>query len=442
MRIVIAGAGEAGTYLAKTLSSEKFDVVVIDPDASRLDSLNGYDLLTIADDPLSTGKLRLAGTGKCDMFIALTPCDSENLLLAMIARDMGAACTVARINRDSLAEAGCAEILKHRGVDHLVYPEMLAVTEVEHSLRHPWSRHWSELCDGELLVAAAVVSDDSPLQNLRLSDFSRYSHDFHVSVITRGRETIIPHGDTVIRRGDIAYVSTTIAKESEIFRIFGCRDSRIKKVMVVGGSRIGGMVARQLAGRYDVMLVERDPEHARLLSEEMPQGVVVANGDGRSLDFLEAERVADFDAYLAFTESSEGNIIGCQIAREMGVGKTVAKTISIDLVAEAERLRINTVVNKNLLCAAKIRQILLNSSEEQCMSLAGTNVMVLRAAPGSRVTSAPVRELNIPRGVTLAGYVRDGVAQMVNGSTTLCAGDRVALFMLPGSLISIRDLFK
>lgn len=441
MRIIIAGAGEAGIYLAKNLSTENYDVMVIDSDPTRLESLDGYDLLTIEEDPLSTATLRNAGIDRANMFVALMPDDSENLLLSIMAKELGAQSTVARINRDSLYADDCAELLHSKGVDNLIYPEMLAVREVEAALCHPWSRHWSELCEGKLIVAAGVVNELSQLSNLALKDFARHASDFHVSAVTRGRNTVIPNGDTVLRNGDIAYISTMSGKESGISELFGCHDSMISKVMIVGGSRVGEMAARHISRKYDITLVEKDYRHAQHLSESMPGNVMVANGDGRSMEFLDSESISDYDAYLAFTESSEGNIIGCQIAREMGVGKTVVKTTSIDLVAEAEKLGINTVINKNLLCAGRIRQILLESCEENCMSLAGANIMVMKVSENAPISRKEIKEVNIPKGVTIAGMVRNGTAGMVMGNTKLMAGDKVVLFILPGTLNAIRKLF-
>lgn len=442
MRILIAGAGEAGVHLAKTLSTENFDVVVMDPDAGRLETLNGYDLLTIAEDPLSGENLLEAGVAKTDMFVSLMPSDSENILMAIMAKELGAGCTAARINRDSLDTPASHELLKAKGVDYLIYPERLAVQEVAEALRHPWSRHWSALCEGNLIIAAAPVTSKSILCDIVLKDFAHRAADFHVSAVTRGRDTIIPNGNTVIQNGDIAYITTTAGKESEIGSLFGCSESHIHKIMIVGGSRIGEMAAHFLSRHYNILLVEKNAERAQALSETMPRNAIVAIGDGRSIEFLESESIAGFDAYLAFTDSSEGNIIGCQIARESGVGKTVVTTNSIDLVAEAEKLGINTVINKNLLCSGRIRQILLDSSENQCMSLAGANVTVVSVNSNSRVCHSVIKDLNIPKGVTIAGVIRDGQGLVVNGQTQLQVGDRVALFMLQGTLLKIKQLFN
>lgn len=441
MRILIAGAGEAGTHLAKTLSTENFDVVMIDQDSEKLDRLNGYNLLTIANDPLSIECLRDAGVCGADMFVSLTPCASDNLMLSITAKELGAAHTVARISNDCMATPEYARLLQKKGIDYLIYPEMLAVHEVENALRHPWSRHWSDLCAGNLVIAAATINAGSTLSDLMLKDFSGCASHFHISAVTRGRQTIIPDGNTLLANGDIAYISTTADKKDEIGSLFGHQDCRIKKIMIVGGSRVGEMVARHLGNRYDIMLVEKDPQRAQMLAECMPGNVVVANGDGRSIEFLDSEAIGDFDAYLAFTESSEGNILGCQIAREMGIKKTVVKTTSIDLVAEAEKLGINTIINKNLLCSARIRQILLDACENQSMSIAGADVTVIDVPEGARATKHKIKDLKLPKGVTIAGIVRGGEGMIAKGDTQLQKGDRVALFMLQGTLLSIKNLF-
>lgn len=441
MRIVIAGAGYAGIELAKNLSCENFDVEIIDSDFRKLETLRNYDLLAIEEDPLKIETLKKSGIKAADMFIALMPEDSDNIILAILAKELGAKTTVARISRDVYFTPDCIEMLKRKGIDHIVYPEMLAVKEIESALHHPWSRHWSELCDGILIVAAGVIKPESELYNLVLKDFP-YHSKYHISAVTRGRTTIIPNGDTRLLEGDIAYISTIYDYRKGIYKLFGCRDSEIKKIMIVGGSRVGEMSARHLCSDYKITLVEKDSLRAQLLAESMPKKIVVANGDGRSIEFLDSESISDYDAYIAMTESSEGNIIGCQIAREMGVEKTVVKTTSTDLVTEAEKLGINTVINKNLLCIGRIRQILLDSCEESCMSLAGANVMVISVAKDSPVTKKAIKNLSLPSGVTIAGLVRDGVGIMVNGETRIIDGDRVILFHLQGAMIKINKLFK
>jgi len=442
MRVIIAGAGETGLHLAKTLSSENIEVIVIDADHTRLQMLSGYNLMTMSDSPLSLRTLENCGIHKTDMFIALTPSETENVVLSIMAKSMGARCTVARINGTQFLDNDCDVIFREKGVDYMIYPEQLAVQEVAMALRHPWSRHWSELCDGKLIVAGAKIVSGSRLCNLMLKDFGCDASDFHVSALKRGRETIIPNGNTVMKDGDIAYISTTTGCSCRLNEIFGYDGKEINKIMVVGGSRIGRTIARTLCNDYDIMIVEQNPVLAQKLAAELPAGVSVSVGDGRSIEFLESESIGDYDAYIALTEFSEANIIGCQIAKGMGVPKAVVKTVSIDLVAEAEKLGISTVLNKNLLCSGRIHQILLDAREEKCMSLEGADITVMNVSAGSRITRHMVKDLKIPVGITFAGMVRDGAGMMVDGNTQFKEGDTVAVFSLSGTLRPVKKLFE
>lgn len=210
MKIVIAGAGEVGSHLAKLLSREEQDIILMDRDSERLARLDAnYNLMTKNGAPTSLRDLRDAGVDSCDLFIAVTPFENTNLVSCEIAKKLGARRTVARIDNYEFLAGENREMFAGLGVDHLIYPEVLAAQEICTALKRPWVRNWFELHQGELIVVGVKLRENASLIGRKLRDITFEQHNYHVSAIKRRHETIIPRGDDEIREGDILYFTTT-----------------------------------------------------------------------------------------------------------------------------------------------------------------------------------------------------------------------------------------
>ena len=105
MKIIIAGAGAVGSHLAALLTKENHDIVLIDPDETKLaNASEGLDLMTLSVSPTSISGLKEAGTPQADLFIAVTPSETKNLTCCMLAYSLGAKKTVARIDNGEYLE--------------------------------------------------------------------------------------------------------------------------------------------------------------------------------------------------------------------------------------------------------------------------------------------------------------------------------------------------
>ncbi len=445
MRIVIAGAGEVGSHLAKLLSREEQDIVLIDRDVSKLAPLDAnYNLMTKVGAPTSFSDLKDAGVASCDLFIAVTPFENTNLISCEIAKKLGARKTVARIDNYEFLGGDSREFFASHGVDHMIYPEMLAAQEICTALRRPWVRHWFELHHGELIVVGVKLRDNASLIGRRLRDITYGQHNYHVSAIRRRHETIIPRGDDEILEDDILYFTTTREYIDEIRSICGKKDYRIRKVMIMGGSRIAVRLAHMASDDYDLTIIDDNMDVCRRLPEKCSGcNVHIIHGDARNNDVLAEENIESMDAFVALTDFSETNILACLTAKEFHVNKTIAEVENIQFIAEAEVLNIGTVINKKLLASSKIFQLLLDvdESSSKFMALADAEVAELEVRPDSKITRAPVMDLKLTRDMTLAGLIRDGKGMLIDGRTRIQAGDHVVVFCLAGSLHRVEKLF-
>lgn len=443
MKIVIAGAGEVGTHLAKLLSNENQDIIIIDSDESKLLKLEPYNMLTYVGNPVSFKTLKSSGAENCDLFIAVTPFETDNVLACEIAKSLGAEKAVARIdNYDFLREEN-REFFTNRGIDDLIYPEYLAAKEMAVALKRAWVRNWFELCNGELIIIGVKIRENAKMVGMPLRDLFKMSNYAHISAIKRNHETIIPRGDDYIRANDIVYIATTNGDMQNIRSLCGKSDINIKKIMIMGGSRIAVQLAMRIGDDYKITIIESDLSRCEELADKLPDCNII-HGDGRNFELLEEEGIEEMDAFVALTESSETNILGCLVAKEYGVKKTIAEVENIQFISEAEALNIGTIINKKLLASSRIFQFLLDSdsTNAKCLALADAEVTELVAKKGSKITGAKIKDLNLSRDLTIAGMLRDGKGYLVQGDTQIQEGDHVVVFCLSGAIHKVEKLFN
>lgn len=444
MKIIIAGAGEVGTHLAKLLSHENQDITLIDVDRDKLAIIDAsYNLLTICGSPISFTVQKEARVGSCDLFIAVTPEETTNVMACSIAKSLGAKKTVARVDNYEFTQQANSEFFRSRGIDVLIYPEYLAAVEILQALERTWVRNWCELHDGELLVVGVKIRETSALSSHRLREITSLSHNFHVSAIKRNHETIIPRGNDVILTNDIVYFTLRQDHIDELRELCGKREVNIRKVLIMGGSRIAVRLISLAGDRYKFKIIELNRQRCNRLAELCPDAQVI-HADARDIDILNEEGISEMDAFVALTDRSETNILTCLTAKEYGVRKTIAEVEDIQYISEAESLNIGTTVNKKLLASSCIFQTLLDADldSSKFMALADADVAEIEVKPKAKVTKAPVKDLSLSHDMTIAGLIRDGRGMLVSGNTRIQAGDHVVVFCLSGVIHKIERLFR
>ena len=444
MQIVIAGAGDVGSHLAKLLSHEEQDILVIDENSEKLAVLDAnYNLMTYAGSPTSFTTLREARVGSADLFIAVTPSENDNVVACSIARNLGALTTVARINTFDYMEEINQPLVSRIGVDRVIYPEYLAAEEILTALRRSWVRHWFELHDGAIIVVGVKLHEGAPIVGMKLRDFSFTNHDFHVSAIKRGHDTIIPGGNDILQSDDILYFTCTRQNVDNLMELTGKVDHHIRRVMIMGGGKIAVRLAAMVGNEFKLTIIDNDYSICQKLLEKCPDCQII-HGDARDIELLVEEGIDQCQAFVALTGSSEANILTCLSAKELGIKKTIAEVENIHYISQAEGLNIGTIINKKLLASSSIFQLMLDadSSSSKCLALTDAEVAEIEVKPGAKITGTPVKNLTLSKNMTFAGLIRNGVGSLVNGNTILEPGDSVVVFSLSGSLHKIERLFS
>lgn len=444
MKIVIAGAGEVGSHLAKLLSNENQDIILIDENADKLTTLDAnYNIMTITGSPTTFTSLRDARVATVDLFIAVTPYETDNVVACSMAKRLGAKTTVARIASYEYMDPVNRGMVRDMGVDRLIYPEYLAALEIITALEHSWVRHWFELHEGQIILVGVRVHKNAPIAGMHLKDFANTSHQFHVSAIKRNYETIIPRGDDSIQEGDILYITTIRDHVGDLLELTGKVSHRIRRVLIMGGSKIAVRLTNMAGDGFKFRIIDSDMRRCNELPAKCADCEII-HGDARDPELLSEIGIDESDAFIALTGSSETNILACLTAKEHGVKKTIAEVENIQFISQAESLNIGTIINKKLLASSSIFQMLLDSdsSTSKCLALTDAEVAELEAKEGSKITKAPVRDLRLSRDMTLAGLIRDGQGMLISGNTTIRPGDHVLVFCLSGAIHKVERLFS
>lgn len=446
MKIIISGAGNVGTHLAKLLSREKQDIILMDDDEEKLTALSSnFDLLTVTASPSSISGLKEVGVKEADLFIAVTPDESRNMTACMLATNLGAKKTVARIDNYEYLLPKNKEFFQKLGVDSLIYPEMLAAKEIVSSMRMSWVRQWWEFCGGALILIGTKMREKAEILNIPLYELGGPNIPYHVVAIKRGTETIIPRGDDVIKLHDIVYFTTTRKYIPYIRKIAGKEDyADVRNVMIMGGSRIAVRTAQYVPDYMQVKIVDNDINRCNRLTELLDDKTMIINGDGRDMDLLIEEGLKNTEAFVALTGNSETNILACLAAKRMGVEKTVAEVENIDYIGMAESLDIGTVINKKMIAASHIYQMMLDAdvSNVKCLTFANADVAEFTVPAGAKITKHFIKDLGLPKGTTIGGMIRNGEGVLVTGDTLIQPGDHVVVFCLSMMIKKIEKFFN
>jgi trk system potassium uptake protein TrkA len=445
MRIIIAGAGEVGTHLAKMLSNENHEIILIDPEEARLKPIDStLDVLTHEGSATSVKILQDSLIKKTDLFIAVTHSEDTNITSSILAKRFGAIKTIARIDNVDYLEPSTLEFFKSIGIDSLIYPELIAAREVLGLLHETGATDFMEFSGGKLTMHVQKLDEKAPILNKSLQEISEIhkTDQYRAVAIKRAGTTIIPRGNEHFKLGDLVYVISTHEGIDEMMKTSGKENFEAKSVMILGGSRIGKHIALYMQKACEVKLIDSDTRKCEDLAEILDNTLII-NGDGRNVDLLEQEGITQMDAFIAVTGNSETNILSCLLAKKMGVKKTIAEVENMEYINLAENTGIDTIINKKISAASRIFRHTTNPNVTQVKYMTGTDAEVLEfnVPANSKITRGTLRSIDFPKDAIVGGGTRDGEPFIATGDTIIKANDKVVVFTLPTAYEQLSKYF-
>ena len=448
MKIIIAGAGEVGFHLAKLLSFESQDITLIDTHRDSLSYADTHlDIRVVRGDATSIKVLEDSNVTDTDLVIAVTSSETTNITVCVLAKQLGAKRTIARISNTEFIDRKDEVGFTKFGIDELISPESLAANEIELLLNQSAFNDTYEFEGGALTMIGLHLNRTNSFIDKTVKEVASVFPNLKYVPIAMQRYgtqyTIIPRGDTQFKEGDQVYFITTKEGVDEIYELTGKQRHEIRNVMILGGSNIGYKTASDLCkNRFNVKLIENDKEKAFEIADDIPSCLVI-NGDGRNVELLLEEDVQDMDAFISVTGNSETNIMSCLVAKSKGVKKTIALVENMDYFQLSHSIGIDTLINKKLLAANNIFRYIRKGEVVAMTKLNNMNAELLEfvVTPSSNVTNKTIRDIDIPRSAIIGGVVRNGEGQIALGDFKIQSGDRVVVCCQPQSIGKVEKLF-
>jgi len=446
MKIIIAGAGDMGTHLAKMLSGNGHEITVVDVDSKALAEIDSLvDVVTVEGDTTQFSVLRKSGVRKCDLFIAVRSVENDNILSAVVAKQMGAKKAIARVDSSEYLEPNSKEVFIDMGIDYIFYPEHIAAREVINLLGHTSTTEYVEFAGGKLSLVAFRLELTSPLlgQSVITPESLDEDVDHRTVAIVRGTQTIIPTADDMYEADDMIYVIARHSATQRVVELSGRSEVTIRNMMILGGSRIGVRIAKELQNDVDVKLVDYNSDKAFRLAELLDKTLII-NEDGRDTEAMIEEDIAGMDAFVAVTGRSETNILAAMLAKRMGVKKVIAEVENINYISLAESIGVDTIINKKLITASNIFRFTMANDVQsvKCLTGSQSEVMEFIVKPNSPATKGRIKDIGLPDDVVIGGVVRGDRVFIAVDDTEISAYDRVVVFSMPDSVMRVAEYFN
>lgn len=446
MNIIIAGDGEVGFHLAKSLTELDYNITVVDPHQDLLKRLESEtDLLTIAGNSTSPEVLEEANVQDCDLFLSVLHQEEINLITCMLAKRLKAKKTVARISNAELLSSRNREIFRELGVDELVCPERIAAKEITNLLNNSVATEFFDFSGGLLQMNLVRLEAGSPVIGRSVAELGLAYASLQVRIVAvlRNSETVIPHSDFVFQAGDLAYIISKSNQMDSVKKLAGKRDVSVRNVMIAGGGRIGRFAAQTLEDRMHVTLVEADRRRCDEISGLLNSRSLVINGDATDIELLKDEGLLNNDAFIAVTDSSETNVLTCLHAKKLGVKRTIALVENTGFINISQDIGIDTIINKKLITASYIARFIVRGDAVSSKWLSGTNAELIEFIVGRRsaATRRPIGALGLPDGATIGGIIRGRETLLPTRDTQLEEKDKVVVFTLPRVMDQVARMF-
>lgn len=445
MNIFVAGGGRVGLHLARLLSVEKHDVTIIDSDATRAEHLDFIlDGRAVHGDMVSVMLLREIGVGSADLFVAVTGNDEINLISAATAKGLGAKQVVARVHEAVFIESNILyeTIL---GIDYVLSPEALTALEIAKFVESPGVVAAENFGRGLVQMRHVRVATTPTNNGKTLKDVFPPGSGVLLGMVSRGGKTFIPHGDSVIEKGDVVTLVGHREKMADIQKLFHGIDERPHNIVIMGGGSIGLHLAHLLENQQiSVKLFDNNSGKCTDLASRLHRVAVVCR-DATSRTELEQERVDRVDLFIATTSDDERNIMACVLASEVGAQKTLAVIHQPDFASLVNRLGIDHAVTPRAVITNRILRLV---HQKQVSTLAvleegKVEILELPITHKTSVVGRPLRQManKIPRNALVATILRGEDVLVPSGDDTIEIGDAVVVIAELDSVDAVRKLF-
>ena len=444
MYIVIVGAGKLGTQLSELLSSKDNNVALVDINNEALQKASSHmDLLTVNASGLSLNVLQELNVEKADVLIAVTSSDELNMLIATLAKKSGCKRVIARIRNPEHTEQ--LNFLKlNLNIDYVSNPELEVSKEIYKSLFKNEGVNTEDFAKGKVIMSELKVMDSSVLADSFIKDL-KLPKKMLIVAILRDSRIIIPHGESVVKSGDLLYLIGVKDEVNNFTKNNGIAivPKSVKRVMIIGGGKAAFYLTKTLLrNEVAVKIIERDKERCKYLAQEFKKALVI-HGDATDINLLMEENISDMDSVVLLTGFDEENILLSMVAKKQNVSKVITKVSRSNYVNIIEQLGIELAINPILITASGIMRYIYGGKILSITMLLGGQAEVLEiiAEDHSKIINKPLYQSGLPVGIIIGAVVKNGKILIPDGNMIIEPGNRVIVFCLKEETGRIDEFF-
>lgn len=446
MRVIIVGAGEVGFQIARFLSLEEIDVVVIDKDKEKLKRVSEeLDVAVIEAEGGDPSALKEAEADKADMILAVTNSDETNMIACLLAKAMfKIPRKIARIrNPDYFFNK---EILNKNNldIDPAINPELEVARAITRLLEIPFATDVEDFENGLIKVIGFKVPEKISFAGKSLKDIRAGTNKkFIVGLIERDDRVIVPSGNDVIKPGDIIYIPLRKVDIADMASMLEVSTKPSKKVMILGGGRIGYYIASAMEHKSDIKIIEKNEERCKYLSRYLGKSLIL-HGDGSDQKLLIEENISDMDVFVAVSNNEELNIMASLLAKKLGAKKTIAIVNRTDYIPLAHSLGLQAVLSPRLITASTILRYVRSGDILSLTAIAEDKAEIIeaRASKTSRLLGKTLKESNLPKSSIIGAIIRNHNLIIPTGSDSIFENDRLIIFALRESIKDIEKMIS
>jgi len=446
MRIIIIGAGEVGFHLARRLSEEGQDVVMIESNPERAESVSAQlDILTITGNGASLTVLERAGIHSARLVLAVTSRDEVNVLACLAASRHDVEFKVARVSNPEYYHERSALSREHLGIDLMINPERECAWESFQLLNSEAATDLARFADGRVQLIGLRVRPGAAVADINLADLDRKlpGHHYVTVGIVRNGTTMVPTGSSRIEAGDQIFVLTPPAELPEIPALAGYPDFKLKRVMIAGGSEEALHLARHLEEHaVACTILDTDRRRCLELAELLPRSLIL-NADATDLELMEMEGVEGVDGFVAFTGNDETNMLASLIAKTAGARKVISLIHRFEYMRLVTKVGIDAAVSARQSTVNAILRYVRRGNVQSVATLKGIDAeaLELRVTAGAEITRRSLAETDFPDQAVIGAIIRRDTVIMPRGHDIVQEDDRVIVFALPAAIPEIERLF-
>ena len=446
MKIMIIGAGKLGIKLAAAMLNCEIHVTIMDNNPIVLERLKDHlDVLTINANGVNKEVLEELNIASYDLTIAATSSDETNIIICSMVKKLGCVRCIARIRKHEYGNQ--LDFIKNTyNIDHIINPELATSNEISRYLLENYTFYFGNYALGKVSLVDFNIKNSSYFVNKTISEL-RSMDELVIVAMSRNGDIIIPYGGTILKENDIIYVMGQIEKIGTIAKSLKASvyNKMVKKVMILGGGKIGYYLAESLSKKgINVKIIESDINRCKELADKLQDNVLVIHGEGTDVNLLEEENLADMDAFIGLTGYDEENLFMSLRAKQLEVGKVVAKISRESYIHVIEKLGIDMAINPTNITASEVLKYIRGGRVVSVSLLlqGQAEVVEIIASENLKVLDKSIQDLNLPKGIIIGAIVHKGKVIIPKGDSKIQKGDRIVVFSLLSEVHALETFFQ